>query len=499
MIQQKDGRKIGTGDENLHFDRFPRRNFLTGVFLFALVGRLLIAGAYLNSYDTEWNIMWSFDLVNLSRQGGAGFFSAFSHVTDLDYPPLYLYPLYMVGRFLMHPSIGGYPPLRMVAIKFFPCLTDSLTCLILYRLDARRSKAIGVFVAGLWAINPATLFNCACWGQTDCVMICLAGLLMLAMREKRTAATGVIFAALVSTKLQGLYLAPVVGMEMLSVCFGDLNIRRFRRQSISRGNIRRFLGFAAAGAVTFAVIYLPFMIGGAMSHDPSHSGFWENFLRPVTVYSGGLAKYPYITMNADNLYMLLRLNGVDDSLQFLPGLSVGALGRCFLLLSMGLVVAVYLLGRRHSQWLAAYLFMECVFMLTCRQHERYQILTLLLLLGAFMEIGDKRLLSLFSLQSVVIFINQFRVLNGVREKSGWWHYYLRQMIGAEDMQSAVMQDGSAWLSLQWRIGPWNAFFNLCLFAVSMLLVLRYYFAAQYHAPLFSVQTWLKAARRTRES
>lgn len=459
-------------------ERYENRDFRIGrnhfsyaratgyIAFFALFVRLVMSVSYLNAYDTEWNIMWAVQL-------GEGFFSAHSHVNDLDYPPLYLYPLYFVGRLIRNDSIGGYPPLRMLTIKFLPCLTDSLTCIVLYRLASKRNKPLGLLAAAFWALNPAAIFNCACWGQTDCVLMFMAALLMLALEERHVTAAGILWAAMCSTKLQGLYLTPVVGMEVLTVCFGSLHPKEFSLSRIKKPAVMRLVRFVCAAAGTMALIYLPFMIGSAVSDFSPELGFWEKFFKPVTVYSEGLAKYPYITLNADNFYMIFGLNGVKDNWQILPGVTVSTLGSLYLLLAMALVVAVYLFGIRRSHWLAGFMFMQCVFMLTCRQHERYQIVTLVLLAGAFVTVADRRLMKLMTFSSIVIFFNQFRVLSSVRESTNWWRYYKYHYGTAE------------WLERRSDYAAMNALVNVILFGASMIFVIRYFFDEKSDKPVVS--------------
>lgn len=467
-------------------DEIPWRKLMASVFFFALLLRLTIASAFLNHYDTEWNIMWGIEL-------GNGFFSAYAHVSSLDYPPLYLYPLYVVGRLMRFTEVAGYIPLRMVVIKFMPCLTDSLTCVVLYRLGAKRDEMWGLAGAALWAVNPAVIFNCAFWGQTDCVLLCAAALLFAALGQRRLVAAGVLFAVMCSTKLQGLYLAPVVGMEVLTVCFGRLYYKRFRFKNIRRAQVREFLKFIVAAAGTFAVIYLPFMIGAAAASRDKWAGFWG----PLTVYREGVDKYPYITMNADNFYMWYDKNGVDDSTKLLSLIRASSLGTFFLLASVLAVVAVYVLGRRKSHWLAAYLLMEGIFMLTCRQHERYQIITLVLLMGALLQIADKRIFTVLTLQSVVIFFNQARVLWAVRERSLWWtNYHITNESMNDLMQESliqVVQQGAWWTHHSRQIAHYNSFLNICVFFVSVILVLRFYFDKQYKLPFVErAKEWLSA-------
>ena len=151
---------------------------------------------------------------------------------------------------------------------------------------------------------------------------------------------------------------------------------------------------------------------------------------------------------------MLKL-GTASSVCCLFAFAVYVLGSVFLLLSVIGVVAVYIFGRRHSHWLAGFAFMECIFMLTCRQHERYQIVVLALLMGAFIQLADRRLLTLYGLNSLVIFFNQFRVLSSVREKSGWWRTY--KFAGGSYPQ---------WLNSRSKLAFANSLLNLLLFAAA---------------------------------
>ena len=241
--------------QSFHLSRehFPYRRALFYLAGFALLLRLFVGASYVHSYDVEWNIMWGVELKD-------GFFSAYAHVRALDYPPLYLYPLYFVGRVVSLPSVYGYPPMRMLAIKLIPCLCDSLTCVVLFAVARKKDQLLGLLAAALWAVNPAAIFNCACWGQTDCVLLCMAALLMLSLQEKHVTAAGVLWAAMCSTKLQGLYLTPVVGMEVLTICFGSLHPREFSFSRVTNSQVMRFARFVLAALFTLTLIYLPFMI-----------------------------------------------------------------------------------------------------------------------------------------------------------------------------------------------------------------------------------------------
>lgn len=61
---------------------------------FSLLLRIIIGGAYFNDYDTYWYRDWVFDI----QQNGLFTAYARADVTALDYPPLYLFLLGIVGQ-----------------------------------------------------------------------------------------------------------------------------------------------------------------------------------------------------------------------------------------------------------------------------------------------------------------------------------------------------------------------------------------------------------------
>ena len=81
-------RRYNEKDFRVSREEFPYGKAVALLTAFAFLLRMFIAGNYISSFDTEWNIMWAVQL-------GDGFFNAHSHVYELDYPPLYFYPLWI--------------------------------------------------------------------------------------------------------------------------------------------------------------------------------------------------------------------------------------------------------------------------------------------------------------------------------------------------------------------------------------------------------------------
>ncbi|MDR1003102.1 MAG: hypothetical protein LBL82_07535 [Oscillospiraceae bacterium] len=364
------------------------------VVIFAFTLRIAIGMGYLNNFDTSWNLMWAGDLQN-------GFFNAYTHVRQLDYPPLYLYLLKIVGMFTANTDINNFDPYRMLAIKFFPILIDSLTCFVLFKAGSRKSGAAGFILAVLWAVNPAAIYNCAFWGQTDCVMI-FALLLTFyllskgtidetAPREtilgfdKKLLPAAIAFGLCMSLKFQCAYFAPIVFLEFIRRSGG------FRRK---QAYLRAIL-LTGASIAAFILAWLPFMIGA------------KSPLLPAVIYLEGAGTYPYITLHADNIYGLFNLNWVPEP-TYLSVISTALTAA-----SLFALVFVYVKFPRVNMYFAAALFMNCIFMLTTRQHERYQITIMIFLLMAYFSMKNAKLLLIYVTQSVVILINQARLLSRI--------------------------------------------------------------------------------------
>lgn len=347
--------------------------------------RLVIAVLYENNYDTQWNLMWATDLRN-------GLFNAYDgHVRQLDYPPLYLFALKLVGTFTKSEAVSGFAPLRMLAIKFFPVLCDSLTCFVLYLLGEKKSGAQGILCCVFWALDPAAVFNCAFWGQTDCVMLLFLLVCFTLLLQKRKTAAAIVYALCVLLKFQTVYFAPVVLLELIRQYGG------FRSKKAYLSAAKDV--FAAVGV--WVLVWIPFCIGA------------NNALLPLDVYLGGADTYPYICLNADNVFGLFNLNWTDET-TLSKVLSYTAVVGVY-----AVITAAYVRFPRFRAEAAALLAADGIFMLTTRQHERYQIAALIFFAILLARRFDVRILALASAQALLVLLNQSRVLALVNHAGDW--------------------------------------------------------------------------------
>ncbi len=391
--------------------RYADLAFVITVFSFVL--RLCIAAFYENDYDTAWNLQWASDIQQ-------GFFSAYDgHVWNLDYPPLYLYVLKIVGMVTANPAVSSFAPYRMLAIKFVPTLCDALICFMLYLFAEKKSENLGIVACALWAVNPAAIFNCSFWGQTDCVLLLFVLAVFFLMQKGRHTLACIVYALCLLLKFQAAYLAPVLFFELVRTSGGFKSREAWLKTA-------KNVGIAVA---LWILMWIPFMIGA------------KNILLPIEVYLKGANTYPYINLNADNIFGIFGLNWQEEG-------ALSFVSPVVLILLCVLALAAYLRMPKIHLHSAAFLFSNAVFMFTTRQHERYQILPLLLLILVYIELCDRRILYGFCAQCLIVLANEARILALVNHGGDW----------AENI--GIMQTV-------------NSLFNIALFVYIFFVIMRH--------------------------
>lgn len=138
-----------------------------------------------------------------------GLFTFYSPGYFADYPPGYIYVLWLVGKLRLLLGINFDTPSFLLILKLPAILADSATVWLLYRLAQRHwSSNAAVAVAALYAFNPAVILNSAVWGQVDGVLtlFILLGVIFL---ERRPALSAASFAIALLIKPQALIFAPL--------------------------------------------------------------------------------------------------------------------------------------------------------------------------------------------------------------------------------------------------------------------------------------------------
>jgi Gpi18-like mannosyltransferase len=303
-----------------------------------------------------------------------------------DYPPGYMYVLWLVGKVRLLLSLDFNTPPFLVILKLPAMLADMVTILIIDRLARRHLHgSTSVALAALFAFNPAVLLDSAVWGQVDSVltMFILGGVLLL---ERHPVLSGASFTAALLIKPQALIFAPLPLLWFA--------VRFLRREQHTSADL---LEFSGAAIVTFCAIILPFSV--------NESPGWI-----VAKYGGTLASYPYATFNAFNLFALTGANlaSTTERWLFFP---YGVWGNIFIVLIVLFATVVAVRGDTYSRFWYLSLFLPAsVFVLSAKMHERYLFPALVLTLACYIVTREGWALLLYAGFSVTLCLNVAEVL-----------------------------------------------------------------------------------------
>lgn len=295
-----------------------------------------------------------------------------------DYPPLYIYVLYLIGKIAAIPAVSAY---YTILLKLPSIAADIATSYLLYRLARKYlSLETSVLLSAFYVFNPAVFINSTFWGQVDSFFTLIVVAALILLTEKRTVLASVLFAAAVLMKPQGLIFLPVLFFEL-----------------VRQKSLMNFIKAAVAALGTTAAIVLPF-------------SYNKGVLWIYNLFAKTTGEYPYASVNAFNFFSLIEKNWMSDSAVFW-GLSYHTWGMIFIVAVTLLVWFLYYKGKSNLfAPAAALLLITGVFNLSTRMHERYLFPAVALAILAFIYLRDKRLLLLSAGFSATVFLNTHYVL-----------------------------------------------------------------------------------------
>lgn len=336
----------------------------------ALVLRLIL-GYSINGFDADIACFkaWGYYTHEVGFSGM--YYSDFF----LDYPPGYLYLLYLTEFFRRLFFIPDYAQGATLLVKIVPILSDIGTAAIVWALARKKLGENGaLFVSAAYLFCPAVIINSAVWGQADsfCALLLLWTALLL--WRNHTPAAALVYGLGVLSKPQMLIFAPMLIFWV---------IRRRDWKNLILGPV---IALAA-----ILVLSAPFI------RD------WD-FTKLIDLYTGTMDYYAYYTINAYNIWALFGLNWAA-----LPESSVW--------LQFGVPLAVLLSGilmlkakRKEALFACPAVLMFTVYIFCVKMHERYLYPVLLSLLLTYVFTKDRRFLVSFAGTSFFHFLNVAYVL-----------------------------------------------------------------------------------------
>jgi len=291
------------GPSTLVAEKRSMPGFLVAALVVAALARLVMA-FLVGGYQVDVNCFRAWG-ATMAQAGPSGFYVS---TQFCDYPPAYLYVLWMnqgllslltrvaspeFTQWFAVLGLGSYADvMSIVVIKLMPMAFDLLGAWIIYRagreLLGRRPAAL---LSAFMAFQPAFFLNSAAWCQMDSVL-CVGLLLvaLLAIRRKWQLVLP-LYVLCILIKPQALMLG-FLGLATLVMCW--LRHREDRRPML--------VGVGVSVAVLLAVV-LPF----AWGNDLPWTWLFD-------LYSKTLGSYSYATVNMANIYYLFGGNWVSTEL-----------------------------------------------------------------------------------------------------------------------------------------------------------------------------------------
>lgn len=324
------------------------------LLLAALVLRMILA-AMNQGFPTD--IACFYNWSNMAYEGGienfysSGFFA--------DYPPGYIYILYVLGYLISLFKLDYMTAGCLLVLKMPAILCDVAAGILIYRMAKKKlSENQALFISALYLLNPAVILNSSVWGQVDAVM-CFALLLMCCLlMEKKMIPAYLIYGIGVLIKPQMLIFTPLLIYGIMeNVILEDFTVHKFLYNLF--GGLSVILGMIA--------VCLPFGVKTI-----------------VSLYMETLGSYPYVTVNAYNLWALLGKNWTsqEDKLLFLSFQNWGIV--VIFATVIAATVFFFKAGKKESRYFTtgACLIIS-MFLFSVRMHERYLFPAMALLLLAY--------------------------------------------------------------------------------------------------------------------
>ena len=158
-----------------------------GLLMFAsLIVHVILAVAY-KGYETDMQCFswWS----NAVFENGVSKFYSLDAFTD--YPPGYMYILYVIGAIRKAMGITGMETASILLLKLPAILCDLGIGFVIYKVASRyTSFSNALIITAAFIFNPCILINSATWGQVDSVFtLCIVLMIYFITEKKLPAAT----------------------------------------------------------------------------------------------------------------------------------------------------------------------------------------------------------------------------------------------------------------------------------------------------------------------
>ena len=309
----------------------------------------------------------------------------------VDYPPLYLYVLTAVGRVAGMFGVSYGSDVYIAMIKFVPVVADTVSALLVYRMACGTCSRRAARVLSLLVLfNPAYILNSVFWGQIDGLYTLVIVWLLFSVYRKRYMQAILAFCVGMLTKPQMVIFLPLLAFWLIYDVIAEW--KEFRKSASLRQMLWGLL--AAVALVMFATVPV----------------FGFDLKRLFALYSDGVAQYPYVSLNAANVFGAFGLNwhSLQETFLGITYESWGYIG--IILISLFVGLGAFFAQNRSGVLVLGGFTVLGIFMCAHMMHERYMFPLILILMVLYIETKDRRMLISFGVATILQFLQTGLVL-----------------------------------------------------------------------------------------
>lgn len=395
---EKQGRKKGKKETvfatGIEIENSTEVEQKTGQMLFLVVLAVgfiirLIGAVSYRGYEVDINCFLSWS--DLIFQNGIGNFYGLDAFTD--YPPGYMYVLYVIGGIRSLLGIASSSTLSVVLTKLPAIFCDLAISYLIYKIAKKKIKETGAAIlAGIFLITPAVILDGAVWAQVDSVFTLCIVLMCYLVTEKKLIPSYFAFAVGILIKPQSLIFTPVLIYGIVDQIF--IESYRQEERAVFYKKFWMNLGCGILAILMIGLFMLPF-------------GFMDAFAQ----YSETMGSYPYASVNAYNFWTLIGRNWSSQT-EKLFRLTYQTWGMFSIVATVLFSAVIHFKSKdyRSKYYFTAALIVTSVFTLSVRMHERYVYPALALLLLCYAARPRKKLYLAYIFLALGSFCNMAHVM-----------------------------------------------------------------------------------------
>lgn len=339
------------------------------ICLIAFFVRLICAFQFSgHSYDTSCFRAWA------SRLANDGFAAFYSSDQFNNYPPGYMYVLWVIGKLN---NVFHYPSDEVfnIVLKIPAIIVDILGGIFVYKIAQKKfSENVSLIIMAFWLFNPAVITDSALWGQVDVIYTVAITIMIYFISERKLIYSYFMFALCILLKPQSFIITPVLIYGIIEQVFLDgFDKKKFLKNLI----------WGCVAILAMFVVVMPYGIKYVFEQ-----------------YKETLQGSEYIVQNAFNFWAAIGKNYNHITTQ------ASIIGYIFIAIAVAFSAVVCFKNKNHGKYyLVGAILILCSYMFSVKMNERYAFCAILLFLMYFIENPNKETGAVYGLVSCSQFYN----------------------------------------------------------------------------------------------